>query len=120
MRLLLHTGSTFDGRIRDTQQNAGVVVAAGPPPRRPAMWSLSVILCVAALSYSLCNVRSGNVLTQAICPMVFTLSLVALALWVYLKASTAGWRGGDGGGSASDGSGPSSHGDSGGDGGGGD
>lgn len=65
------------------------------------MWTLPAILAIGALSYSLCNVRSGNVLTQAICPMVFTLSLVALALWIYLKASTSDWRGGDGAGSAS-------------------
>ena len=72
------------------------------------MWSLPIILCVGALSYSLCNVRSGNVLTQAICPMIFTLSLVALALWVYLKASTSDWRVGGGDGSSSDASGTSS------------
>ncbi len=69
------------------------------------MWSLSIILSVGAISYALCDVRSGNVLTQAICPMIFTLSLVALALWVYLKVSVSGWGGGDGGGSSSDGDG---------------
>lgn len=56
------------------------------------MWSLPIILSVGAISYALCDVRSGNVLTQAICPMIFTLSLVALAVWIYLKASQSGWR----------------------------
>lgn len=60
------------------------------------MWTLPAILSVGAVSYALCNVRSGNVFTRAICPMVFTLSLVALAVWIYLKASASGWRGGDG------------------------
>lgn len=59
------------------------------------MWTLPAILCAGALSYALCNVRTGNVFTRAICPMVFTLSLVALAVWIYLKASASGWHGGD-------------------------
>lgn len=82
------------------------------------MWTLPAILSVGALSYALCNVRTGNILTRAICPMVFTLSLVALAVWIYLKASASDWRGGDGSSNASDTTGPPSGNE--GDGGGGD
>lgn len=66
------------------------------------MWTLPAILSVGALSYALCNVRSGNLLTRAICPMIFTLSLVALAVWIYIKASASDWRGENDGSSASD------------------
>jgi hypothetical protein len=73
------------------------------------MWTLPAILSVGALSYALCDVRSGNLLTRAICPMIFTLSLAALAVWIYIKASASDWRGRDDGSSnASDTTGPPS------------
>jgi hypothetical protein len=62
------------------------------------MWTLPAILSVGAISYALCDVRSGNLLTRAICPMIFTFSLVALAVWIYVKASASDWRRDDGGG----------------------
>jgi len=60
------------------------------------MWPLPLVLTAGAVSYALCDVRSGNVLTRALCPLVFTLSLVALAVWIYVKASASDRRGGDG------------------------
>ncbi len=49
------------------------------------MRSLLIILLVGATSYHFCDVRSGTTTGAVLMPLLFVFSLIALALWLYVR-----------------------------------
>lgn len=49
------------------------------------MRSLLVILLVAGVSYHFCDARSGTTMGTIVMPLLFSLSLIALALWLFVR-----------------------------------